>query len=1396
MEKIDKTVLRLHEEKNYDELEKFLSSLSLDDISLLIDRRVLRGNGDPAALIRALFLASPSKFGEGIARRIHVYKHVVGLLRQDAMSTSLASEVIGTLLLETDGFSANSLAELAEMFLEIIRNIGNIVSSEKCQWLELFPKLLSSISRQDKVLYNNNDMPGAEYKSHVLNRLCSARWDAELVIQLTTMFRDIDMSSEELRFVIEKLVRMFGDLELQKLPAVVYQLLLLSTKGHKRCTLEGIINFFNEQDKKVSSQHRSEAIEVEEEGNTVEQLRQVEGTVSLYIIFTIKQDQELGREYIKYLKANQQSPSRILSPFNVALALSVGQIHRFEDQLFDFLKGCIIKSYKDCERCSDSEWLQGLVSQDCDVTPGIVQAITNSSYGWDHVTHGLVHVGFLLMDTYGPKAAFGKTTISPAYFITPGGRACKLGAVVLLETFKLHKIVREDILEQILNRLVTKATSPAHHYLDLLAAIVRCGPQQLLEWSQKVREVFDYLSLLPATTSCRFLTAVQPLMKLSMPLKDALMIVLRKGMFSSHLEARKMAVNGYLQVLKNFKVLGTIPGSQQSQSSSSGSWFSQIQADVHSRPNPKANEALCLEIIASLRKCFKQQAEIRTLLYEGIPVVVSSNAELCGPALELLLTHLRAYYVSGDDVLPPVSLELCVATQGDVVTCNEPLGHLLASIVQILEKVAEKTSSGGEDDEGEQTDLEALQLDCEAVLKSLSSRMVNAELEDFELDKSADFSTNNTVGLKNHIFASLVLGIYEVSMEFTFVRGKYSRESCEMVLQLYECYSRLAEVLREKGTAGRKGGDAEKKGRPAAAVKPLATPTSLLTLRCVATMLNGLFCDVNPARAAGLAVLRGNADFVRHLVSVSLQKGQHLSTTLQVNTKPSKEDNTFQSCCKIAKSLLTHYTDSGGTASQRPRQPESERQRRAVLLMCVEGCSAMITLITTFYKDRVTEFLNHIAGDSSAGDVSKDVHVYAQIKRFQRLMAAVLATDEDSNRMKEVVYIVNVISQLATELEATEQHYVQLHKWVQQVCQERQLEDLAVLKPLLALLFRMTGRLTSGVVLALELAQDIHVQLKDIDQAIDVRDGSHFAFVTPRTAATVLAALLLRVDRMLEDAEWVVTVARGNVAPSAGARDADVDAAGATQREGREKHVSLQLGNLVNCLCELVQAAVPGSAGQDALIRTVARMYAALTNFTKYYIMLYKQHAGHLCPRYEKLVRLSGTNLTKNVYPMINYIQTVRLESIQQKAAKPEKAGKKKGGVGEAGGAAKSVVLKESHTIPNLIYAIEQYERYLIQLSKKSKVNLMEHMKASTARDFRIDASAVQAALEDQSDDDDENDDDNDDDANNVNVAVEQQDVMEGEEQVQEPPAKRPCPEKSQPEPPSKKASKLSKRKK
>jgi len=42
-------------------------------------------------------------------------------------------------------------------------------------------------------------------------------------------------------------------------------------------------------------------------------------------------------------------------------------------------------------------------------------------------------------------------------------------------------------------------------------------------------------------------------------------------------------------------------------------------------------------------------------------------------------------------------------------------------------------------------------------------------------------------------------------------------------------------------------------------------------------------------------------------------------------------------------------------------------------------------------------------------------------------------------------------------------------------------------------------------------------------------------------------------------------------------------------------------------------------------------------------LMQYARKNGRMSTRFEKLVKLSGTNLTQLVYPMITYVQVVKL---------------------------------------------------------------------------------------------------------------------------------------------------------
>lgn len=101
----------------------------------------------------------------------------------------------------------------------------------------------------------------------------------------------------------------------------------------------------------------------------------------------------------------------------------------------------------------------------------------------------------------------------------------------------------------------------------------------------------------------------------------------------------------------------------------------------------------------------------------------------------------------------------------------------------------------------------------------------------FYQDKSAEFSTGTSVGTKNNIYAILVMGVYEVLMEYNFIKANYrwtslscgflawqqqveaqvifsvcmfgSKSGFEELLELFNRHHKLSEILREKSGKGR-----------------------------------------------------------------------------------------------------------------------------------------------------------------------------------------------------------------------------------------------------------------------------------------------------------------------------------------------------------------------------------------------------------------------------------------------------------------------------------------------------------------------------------------------------------------------------------------------------------------
>lgn len=1310
---MDKKIISLAEENKVTELVELLSTVENEEICQMIERKVLKGRNDTFTLVRAVLLGSPAESSGHNERRFMVYKQCITALQKNDMNNKMASELVGLLMLEADAFSGKYLAELASLFVDGIKS-GNTHSGKA---LELFPKVLSAIAVQETISYGGNQMKGADYKGHVLNSLCSCKWEPNSVIHLAAMFRDVPLTSEELRFVIEKIVRLFRDVEMSDMPALVYQLLLLSTKGHKKLVLEGIMEFFTEMD--VVQKPASSELELSEDlldtGNNLETLRHTEGTVILHISFAVKQDQELGREFVKCLKANQLcSATKTLAPFSLALSLSLARIHRFEEQIYDFLKAMVVKSYKDKEKQEQSGWVKEIVHDKTNIDEYVLETVQNSTYGWDHVVQGLVQLGFILMDSYGPRGAFGRIDLVPSLQSGPTHQACQLGAKILLNTFKAHEMVRSEILEQIFNRVVTKATSPVTHYLELLGDTVYAAPQMLLESTNKVREMFDYLALLSPGSAEGLLHAVQPLLKLSMSLKDSLILVLRKAMFSRQLDSRKIGASGFLMILKHFKVLGGLRSSQASQPSFSSS---QIQVDIHIPYNPSSNESLCLEILGNLRRCLSQQADVRLLLYQGLFDVLNRNTQLKDAILEMLLSQLKGYYESNEDVNPPLKLEPCILAQGEQVFLGEPLAHLLSCIQLCLAKSAEICAKQGaaEDDDTES----GIQTQLEAVVESLIMRMITSEMEDFALDKSADYSLANSVGVRNNIFAILILGTYEVLMEHCYILGNMSEESITKVLQLFENYKKLSDILKEKVNAA-----AGKKGKSLA-----KAPLSLLSLKMVTLVLEAV---IGESDEESVDTLRQNTDFLKYMLGVAIQKLQQIQEKGQCDGAEGKDKTKiFKYCCTIGSVLLSYYV------KEQKADSEQRVREKHVLSQTLEGLVSLITIVTQRYKQDLVKFLTSLDQNNADLDGQPDnVKIYKYIRVFQKLVTNILNAEVDNQNMKDMTSLLNCIFLLSRSMTTDCEKFEQVQNWVQKLCTEKNIDDINLCKHLLTSLLSMTQRLRSSMHLLRDLAQDIHSQLGDIDQEIEVDNRTNFAMVTNRTVAPcVLTLVLQHCEKELDDTDWVIARVKADTLCSTPTQSGD-ESPGLTQREGHEKSICTRLGLIINAFHEIIQSMIPTGTCTETALKLLTRLYGTLTMLVKYYLTLYNQKLGSLTGRFEKLVKLSGTHLTQYCYAMITYIQASESEKIQHAA--PEKGKKKKDDKKKAAAQpAKSNVMKQTRTIPNLIFAIEQYEKYLIQLTKKSKVNLMEHMKHSTSRDFRINVAALET-LDNQSGTDEE----------------------------------------------------------
>ena len=557
--------------------------------------------------------------------------------------------------------------------------------------------------------------------------------------------------------------------------------------------MKDILHLFNELDEKCEwNTGKAQCGEIVEAGMSEEDLVHIEGTVIHYFSFAVKQDPGLGFDILKILKARQYQ----LSPFEVALLLSLYKVQRYESKIFEILKKAVECEYTHDFQRSVSPWIESLHDL---VSPTAMSSVMKSvlrrsGKGWEHIMNGFVGFALNLMmifskrssaskglqgDSHGGVANFNASSLTSSIAIKGISKHVVIFSLQLLErAFRKHDAVRNEILSNIFSGVISRDDS-SPYFVQLLSKIATTCCHDVMDCIGKVKDTLEYISFMPPSTAVSLVRALQPVLRAQTSLQDFFQIVLRKSLFSRELDSRLVTLECLLFIAET-----SCPSASQRHASTS-------QSAIDDRLTP--SDTVAIEIISQIRRCMSQQVQLRQKLYDGLTDLVKKKPYLADYIMGILLPQIDKYIVKdGDGVVSQINLHGCIDESGDII---EPFAHLLRTTVNCL--IVSGKERSADDLEGFPNILQA-----RPIIESIATFVSATELAEFELERHSDFEKPQVLHL-----AKLLSNIYEVCLEFIAVFSSFSLSTwTKRFFSIIERSRGLSSLLKEhsKAAKGRK----------------------------------------------------------------------------------------------------------------------------------------------------------------------------------------------------------------------------------------------------------------------------------------------------------------------------------------------------------------------------------------------------------------------------------------------------------------------------------------------------------------------------------------------------------------------------------------------------------------
>lgn len=276
-------------------------------------------------------------------------------------------------------------------------------------------------------------------------------------------------------------------------------------------------------------------------------------------------------------------------------------------------------------------------------------------------------------------------------------------------------------------------------------------------------------------------------------------------------------------------------------------------------------------------------------------------------------------------------------------------------------------------------------------------------------------------------------------------------------------------------------------------------------------------------------------------------------------------------------------------------------------------------------------------------------------------------------------------------------HQNSLGEWAITVCKSSDIMNPKAAKSLLTLAICLRSPQNDLII-----AKDIAIELLKVtgsekDDPIELSET--YPLINHSTQTAITSCMLLFVESVISDMDWIIMKLKTYSVASQKKIYLD-QTREHTSGLALEEFLYSRAEALVEVLASFVMMNLKDTQAEQ-LIRLTGKFYKHLAQMSK--LRISPKGCKQLLPglKFQKLVEITCKQLTAPLYNFVALVQRNQQENAKSKAFINK-------------------IKRENRCIPDLIFQIEDYEKYLIHLSKASKVNLLRHAKRSTSRDFKI----------------------------------------------------------------------------